>query len=248
MPPSAAATAIAPVYIPWATFLSGVQSLRDQGLPDVIDRTAWRSRSGADQSGLMSAFRFLGLIDEDGKTQTLLRSLVSASPGSDQEKQVLLQLLRVRYAAVFALDLSTATPGALKDAVKSFGDFSTLSRAVRFFLKAAGYSGVTLSPRLASDLRERRARNGGPKAQNEGGATRKRRKSRAPEPTPAAPPAEKELIGGAMKTVTLPEVGGTVTLAGTFNAFLLNGEERTLIYKIIDLMNEFENGVGRPKP
>lgn len=239
---------VPPPYLPFATFLSGVQNLRDQGLPDPVDRTAWRTKSGADQSSLMSAFKFLGLINEDGRTQDALRALEAVDGGSEDEKRVLLDVLQARYPAVFALDLKTATPGQLNEAFRSFGDFSTLSRAVRFFLKAASYCGVAMSPRLATDLRERRGRSGS-KGSNENGTTRRRRKSRTPEapPPPPPPPAARTVSGDAMKTVTLSDVGGTLTLAATFNTFLLEGEERNLVFKMLDLMSELEK-MQKEKP
>ena len=46
-----------------------------------------------------------------------------------------------------------------------------------------------------------------------------------------------------MKTVSLPNVQGTLTISGTFNAFGLTGEERKLVYDIIDMMNAFETKI-----
>ena len=44
----------------------------------------------------------------------------------------------------------------------------------------------------------------------------------------------------ALRTVSLPKAKGTLTLSGSFNAFHLVGEERDLVYQIIDKMNEYE--------
>ena len=41
-----------------------------------------------------------------------------------------------------------------------------------------------------------------------------------------------------MKTITLTAAGGTLTLNGTFNPFSLVGDERTLVYSIIDKMDD----------
>jgi hypothetical protein len=41
-------------------------------------------------------------------------------------------------------------------------------------------------------------------------------------------------------TVDLPEVGGKLTISGTFNPFRLVGEERALVFAISDLMSNFQ--------
>ncbi len=64
-----------PVYLPFKSFQSAVQSLRTHGLPSALDRTAFGSRSGADQVQILSAFKFLGLIDDANRTQPILRNL-----------------------------------------------------------------------------------------------------------------------------------------------------------------------------
>src|SRR5579862_7958992 len=95
------------VYLSFTTFRSAVQSLRTHGLPDELDKTAWQSRSGGEQSQIISAFRFLGLIDGD-KTQPALRKLVEAKEDSDEERTVLAGLLRDKYPALFEeINLST---------------------------------------------------------------------------------------------------------------------------------------------
>jgi hypothetical protein len=43
-----------------------------------------------------------------------------------------------------------------------------------------------------------------------------------------------------MKTIQLPGVSGILTISGTFNPFELMGEERDLVYKIIDMMSVFQ--------
>ncbi len=138
-----------PPYSPFATFRSGIQELRDAGLPNRIDRSIWRSKSGAAQGALLSAFRFLGLIDSSGTTQPTLKELVAVAEDSDAEKGILEALLRQRYQALFELDLETATPLQVSEAIGSYGATgSTRMRAVRFFFKASEHCGIKLSARL----------------------------------------------------------------------------------------------------
>lgn len=60
-----------------------------------------------------------------------------------------------------------------------------------------------------------------------------------PPSTPSVPIPQESKGGIAMRTVQLPRAGGSLTLSGDFNPFELSGDERTLVYDIIDKMNEF---------
>ena len=235
---------VVPVYLSFATFQSAIQRLRDHGLPPKIDRSALGTRSGADQSQIMSGLKFLGLIDQNDTTQESLRKLHACQQGSEEEKAVIAELLRARYANVFELDLETATPRMLADAIGSYGATgSTRDRAIRFFLKAAEYSGIKLSGHLTQGKRSRgeaavpTPTNG--KSNN--GAPKQRRRKRG---TPSGPNLGQRAGGGSelalLREVTLPLVKGKLTLIGDFNAFHLVGDERDLVYQILDKMNEFE--------
>ena len=46
--------------------------------------------------------------------------------------------------------------------------------------------------------------------------------------------------GNAVKTITLRNVSGELTLSGTFKPFELDGDERKLVYDITDLMKAYE--------
>jgi hypothetical protein len=233
-----------PVYLSFVTFRSAVQNLRTHGLPDKLDRTAW-NRSGGEQSQIISAFRFLGLIDGSDNTQPSLKKLVDARENTEQEKTILSALLREKYGKLFELNLKTATPGAVADAIASYGPTgATRDRAVRFFLKAAYHCGIPLSPRLTSGMRSKDSSDpsdseGEPIAQ----VTRRRRRRVSAGEIPER--HEEEVSGKAVKTVSLLETGGTLTLSGTFNPFELDGDERKLVYDIIDLMKTYEQKKGK---
>jgi hypothetical protein len=233
-----------PVYLSFTTFRSSVQSLRTHGLPDKLDRTAWQSQSGAAQSQIISAFKFLGLIDESGNTQPVLRKLVDTAEYSKEEKQVLGDILRDRYEGVFALNLKTATIGALAEVIGAYGATgATRDRAVRFFIKAASHCGVEMSSRLTKGLRSRSEYVTTGESENTTAispapqATRRRRR----HPNTDLPDRQSGIPSGkAVKTITLRNVTGELTLSGTFNPFELDGDERKLVYDIIDLMKAYE--------
>jgi hypothetical protein len=248
-----------PPYLAFPTLQSAIDNLRTHGLPDPIDKTTWDSRSGSDQTQIFAAFRFFGLLDSGSHPTPTLRSLVEEKPNTPAEKAILRGLLEAGYRALLKkIDLSTATPGQLEEAI---GDYqlkgSARDRAVRFFLKASSYCDMKLSTRLTRNLRARAAgssttnstadENGdeSPAAAPTPSTGKRRRKTRGTSsPAGAGNTANEKTLGTAMKTVALPQVKGTLTISGTFNAFGLSGDERKLVYDIIDMMNAFETKAG----
>jgi hypothetical protein len=244
-----------PVYLPFATFRSAVQGLRSHGLPDRIEKTAWNSRSGADQTQILSAFRFLGFISSLDESPTdRLKKLVDAQEDTDEERQILAELLQAKYARVFDINLKTATPGALADAIGSYGTMgATKKRAVRFFIKAATHARIPLSTRLTINLRERSgsgdeaAQGGGDNAEPNAPVTPRRRPKRRPPPPPAVTPPNDSSTpkpAGTAKTVSLKS-GGTLTLSATLDLFSLNPEDRKFVFELID---KLEGYAQPPKP
>jgi hypothetical protein len=238
-------------YVAFKSFCSAIQSLRSHGLPATLNRTAWESRSGAEQSQILGSLTFLGLINDKGETQPSLRELVRITENSAEERAFYATLLRARYDNVFKLDLPNETPKQLEDAIGALGVSGNVrDRAVRFFLKAAIYAKIPLSSRLTANMREPSPAPASADGESaaapkpNGGKVRKKRKSsNAPPPNP--PP----VVGQAgqpdlMKAITLRNVGGSLSLTGTFNAFQLKGEERQLVFQIIDLMTAYEEKVS----
>ncbi len=232
-----------PPYLPFPTFLAAIKSLRDHGLPTKIDKSAFSSRSGTDQRHIMGAFKFLKLIDSDDLPQPLLKSLHDSKPNSEDEKRILGELIKSNYSAVFnSVSLDSATPQQLRDAIGSYGiDGSTRDRAVRFFIKAAEHCNIVLSGRLTRVTRNRgdasvtTASSGA--AVTTPKVAHKKRRGRPPR-------VEQPIVHNSdapMKQISLPIANGTLVLSGSFNPFQLMGEERELVYSIIDKMNEYEN-------
>jgi len=222
--------------------------LRAHGLPPKIDRTAWNSRSGGEQKQLISGFKFLRLLDSNDVTQDSLRNLVGAAENTPEEKQIIDALLRAGYAKVFELDLKTATMGQVSEKIGSYGPTgATRDRAVRFFLKAAQHCDIPLSPRLTEGMRST-SESAKPSTGEDAGSAqastpiRQRKRRRSPGVLSGETAAHEQIepTGNAVKIVTLRETGGTLTLSGTFNAFDLDGDERKLVYDIIDLMKKYE--------
>ncbi|MGA7339756.1 MAG: hypothetical protein WBE72_19470 [Terracidiphilus sp.] len=157
-----------PVYAPYATLLSALDNLRTHGIPStgIIDKSLWDTQSGAVQSQLLLALRFLGLIDEQNRVQPPLPILVRAS--AEERKTLLKPIIEQKYQSVISLGLATISQGQLEDAFRRFEiSGSTLDRAIRFFVKACQECGIQISKRVSDKVRNsttnptRRRRNGG---------------------------------------------------------------------------------------
>jgi hypothetical protein len=221
-----------PVYLSFKTFQSAIDNLRTHGLPSVLDRTAFGSRSGSEQTQILSAFKFLGLTDDQARTKEPLRLLVKTAANSSEEKQALTSILKERYANAFALDLEAATPAQLDKAIADLGAAGTTKdRSVRFFLKAVEHAGIKVSTRLTA--RKPRSSSGGNGDSSQSGKTAKIKKTETPLLATNGNAA-------AFMSVTLPEVNGTLTVSGNFNMFGLAGDERTLVFSIIDSIRKFK--------
>ena len=164
-----------PPYTSYRTFKTFIQDLREQGVPSRIDRSVLTRFSGVVGTQLMHALRFLGLIADHGRPTQRLTELVNAfAAGNWSEK--LLELLRQEYAAMFAIDLETATPSHFNEAFrKAFpAADAVVQKCVTFFLYAANDAGVKISARV---LKGRKPRSLTPRKKH-APRRRRRRKSR----------------------------------------------------------------------
>ena len=142
-------------YVSYKTFRGFLDSLR-QGIPARIDRSLMPTQSGAIQNQILAALRYLSLIDDQGMPQPTLRQLVQAE--EDVRKEVLAQLLRSSYPALFASDdfLTTATVSQFHEAFQATGaKGDTIRKNEAFFLAAASDAGIAVSPRITKAGRSR---------------------------------------------------------------------------------------------
>jgi hypothetical protein len=158
----------APPYIAYQTVKTFVAPLKEHVIPNRIDKSVMTNLSGATQTQLMTALKFLKLIKDDGTPTDALKSLVE-SYNTENWSAEMKSILEAAFPAVFALPLPTISPSAFSDAFKQAypAEGETLRKAITFFLNAARDSGVTLSPFLSknskprSGLTKRRVRQNG---------------------------------------------------------------------------------------
>jgi len=136
-----------PPYVSYRTFRNFVDGLQ-LGIPARIDRSYWGDRySGSTGTQLMTALRFLGLIDGNGMPTTRLRQLVSAKGA--QRSEILKQIAYTSFDFLSerSLDPQVATYAQLEEAFYNTyqvtGDVAR--KCIKFFVSLESDAGVPLS-------------------------------------------------------------------------------------------------------
>ena len=223
-----------PPYMPYKTFGTFMDHLAAIGMPSHIDKSVMASLSGGMQSWLRAALRYMDLIDVEGVPTPALEKLVAAN--GEQRKALLVALFQKTYAFLNGkVDLKNTTPVKLRQAVIDEGaQGETVEKIVAFLVAMGKDAGVPMSPLLL-----KRA------------PRRVRTKPQTPSRQASIEIDDDDANGGdgsqdsaAMKTISLPQAGGTITLSGNINLFELVGGERDLVFKLIDTMRAFEESQG----
>jgi hypothetical protein len=136
-----------PPYVPYRSFRNFIETLK-QGIPARIDRSVMSTMSGALQSQLTVALRYLGLTSEAGHPSSMLAALVN-SEGA-QRATAMRTMLQTAYPYLFqSFDLKSATPRMLEERFAEQGaSGGTLDKCMMFFLAAAKEAAIDLSPHL----------------------------------------------------------------------------------------------------
>ena len=138
-----------PPYVAYKTFSAFLERF-SQGVPGRIDRGLMGSMSGAAQSQVTTALRYLGFISENGIPTESMKRYVSGEENS--RKQALREVLSVSYPFIFgneaAFDFSTATSSQLKEAFEenTAATGETVGRCIAFLKDAASDAGIAISP------------------------------------------------------------------------------------------------------
>jgi len=139
-----------PPYVSYKTLINFMDNLNSlETIPQRLDRSVkiFESMSGANQTQLKSALRYLNLITENADITETLEKLVHSE--GTQRQEALKNLLIPAYPFVFenGLDLDRATHRQLEERFATTGATrETLRKCIAFFLKAAKGAGIKLSP------------------------------------------------------------------------------------------------------
>lgn len=136
-----------PPYVAYKTLSNFLERFK-QALPGRIDRGLMGSMSGAAQSQVTTALRYLGMISENNIPTQLMRRYAT---GEESERRAALrEMLQASYPFIFSgdFDLSTATASQLREcfADKTSATGETLGRCMAFLKDAAADADIDVSP------------------------------------------------------------------------------------------------------
>jgi hypothetical protein len=135
-----------PPYVAYKTLVNFLDRFK-QGIPGRIDRGLMGSMSGAAQSQVTTALRYLGMISENNIPNSMMKRYVAGEEA--ERKAALREMLEKSYPFIFngSFDLSIATAGMLRDAfvenTTATGD--TVGRCIAFLKDAAVDAGIVVS-------------------------------------------------------------------------------------------------------
>lgn len=220
-------------YISFATFQSALDAVANAGVPNIIDRHSFRSFSGGAVAAVLSSFRFFSLIDDSGHPAPELHELAS---DKDSRQKNIRFLLERHFDTIFSIDLLRATPPQLDEAFGSSKynvSGATRRKAQAFFLKAAAFADVPIGKLLKNKTRAsgpRKARK--PKEKDTYAVQRA---------TAVAPFQDIEAVASAATKIVRLSGGGALMLTASVDVLSLTGRDREFVFKVIDLLNDFES-------
>jgi hypothetical protein len=215
-------------YVPFKTFLATLDSFANF-MPDQIDTSIWHTYSGGMRSQLLSAYRFLGLIKDDGAPTPELRRLAD----DKENRPVLLrEVLKRSYTDLLKLDLSRATPNSFDAELRKYGqEGDTHRKVMAFFLGAAKFAGIPLSPLLLK--------------RGSMTATRRKRIPLAlktktnPEQGTVIPPTPPHNSNGPTRTIMMNN-GVTLSLTTSADTFSMAKSDRQFVLELLDMLDKYE--------
>jgi hypothetical protein len=162
-------------YTAFASVKTALSQFKEHGAPSRVDRTVLPTFSGAVGGQVVTALRFLKLIDNGNNSRPELDQLVAAV-GTDEWPKVLREILGEAYTALLQMNLETASPSQFTEAFRrEYPATEDVSRKqMTFFLNAAREAEIKISPYI---LRNKKPRTNGTK----------KRQARPTEPPTAAP-------------------------------------------------------------
>jgi hypothetical protein len=137
-----------PPYVAYATLSNFIDRFK-QGLPSRIDRGLMGSMSGAAQSQVITAMKYLGMISGNGLPTPLMKQYATGEEG--ERKNALGKMLVAAYPFLFdtdEFDIKTATGQQLRETLeaKTAATGETLGRCMSFVKDAARDAGWAVSP------------------------------------------------------------------------------------------------------
>jgi len=142
-----------PPYVTFKGLMNFVDGLK-RGIPGQVDRSLMKTMSGSMQNQVLSALKYLQLIDNNGNIKDFLTRLVN-SEGTVRTK-VLHDILSASYPFLFnGFDLSKATSNQFRQKfIEAGATGDTVRKCIAFFLSAAKEANIEVSPYIAEIVRQ----------------------------------------------------------------------------------------------
>ena len=158
-----------PPYVSYRTFLNFIEGLQ-QSMPARIDRSYWGDRlSGTSGTQLVSALRFLELIDANGFPTVKLRQMVVSKGISRTE--LLKQITHEAYGFFFQSqpDPNAVTYAQLEECFHANYQIANdvARKCIKFFISLSNDGGMKLSPFITKKARSARVQAGTKKQQKQ---------------------------------------------------------------------------------
>jgi hypothetical protein len=217
-----------PTY-PYSSF-QGLRSLfdrlRDDGLPQVFDRSFFGDQSGSLIAQTRGTLRFFDLIDDDKRPTDRLRQLARAD--ETDRVAILRDLAVTKYADVIALG-NNATQGQLTQTFTASGlSGGSIPKATSFYLSLSEYVGLPVSPFFK--------KTAGRSTSGNGAGRRPARRKKVPDQSERPPNKEPERQPDSLATKRSAYIDLLMKLTeqsagdGQIQENLLNRLERALGY------------------
>jgi hypothetical protein len=126
-----------PPYTAFQSLKTIITDFKNHGITNRIDETIFTDFSGAVRRQIMTALRYLDLIQGDNRPTEGLNEVVEAC-GTYAWGPTLLKVLQRAYAPLFELNLENATPGQFSNRFRREypGSEDVQRKSVAFFLNA----------------------------------------------------------------------------------------------------------------
>jgi Family of unknown function (DUF5343) len=165
-------------YVSWGSFSNLIERMASEGVPMRIDRSYLSNMAGSTQGHLLKSLRDLDLIDDGARPTESLKALVA---DSESRPQRIANMVQTFYVDALALGMN-ATQSMLEELFleKYNVKGSTRAKSIAFFLSAARFGDVPVSPHFKTPKR----------AAANGGASKRRKPKPADTPPPPSPASE----------------------------------------------------------
>jgi hypothetical protein len=145
-----------PPYIAYQSLKTLASNMKEQGVPGRVDKSVLGNFSGAVGGQIITALKFLDLVDDGNHPNQNLKNLVNAY-GTDIWPDNVAVILRKAFGPIFELDLTTASPAQFNERFKiTYGiEGDTLRKCITFFVNGVRDAQIPISSYIIKNKKPR---------------------------------------------------------------------------------------------